>query len=365
MRGIFVGLRHSIGTIFLILFCCCLTGPVSAQTPDGIEDSAFPEGYWAASYYQGRDGTRDSATWGSPSNGTGGPGTKGFRGEAIWGIGENVVKIASNGSASFSRWSNTETPSSPNLHHPSYVGSVWTDTNPHYQIDLRRKILADGNLTFGYGVNDVVDDIIDVYVNGVRRYAYFPSGGAPDPRPGQGVGATISVNAGDTVLVRFINLGFIGGFTFTFSTPPDPASLAVAKSSRPFESGAFSIPGNDMLYSVVIENSGPGTISSDSLFIVDSLPDQLTFFNGDFNGSGPGSTPIDHMDTGTGLSFDASTDIAYSNSPTAPASFANCSYSPVAGYDPNIRHICINPKGSMYYNAGHSRFSVFFRTRIN
>ena len=360
-----MGLRQLIYAAYLLLLSVALTGPISAQTPDGVEDANFTEGYWTASYYQGRDGTPGSSTWGSSANGTGGAGTKIYHGEAFWGIGQNVVSIASNGSASFSRWSNTETPTSPNLHHPSYVGTVWTNSNPHYQIDLRRKMLANGNLTFGYGADEIVDDVIDVYVNGLRRYAYFPTGGAPNPRPGQGVGATIPVNAGDTVLVRFINLGFIGGFTFHFSTPPDPVSLAVAKTSRPFANGTFSTPGNDMLYSVVIENNGPGTVSPNSLFVVDSLPAQLTFFNGDFNGSDPGDAPVEFLDTGTGLSFDPSTDIAFSNSPSAPASFVSCSYTPVSGYDPNIRHLCINPKGSMYYNAGNSTFSIYFRTRIN
>ena len=360
-----MGLKHSINIALFVLLSVLSIGPLSAQTPDGVEDAVFAEGYWAASYYQGRDGTPGSSSWGSSANGTGGAGTKTYHGEAFWGIGQNDVLIASNGSASFNRWSNTETPTSPNLHHPSYVGTVWTNSNPHYQIDFRRKMMASGNLTFGYGANEIVDDVIDVYVNGIRRYAYFPTGGAPNPRPGQGVGASISVNAGDTVLVRFINLGFIGGFTFNFSSPPDPVSLAVEKSSRPFSSGTFSIPGNDMLYSVVIENNGPGTISSNSLFVVDSLPDQLTFFNGDFNGSDPGDAPVDYTDTGTGLPFNPSTDIAYSNSPTPPASFASCSYTPTSGYDPNIRHLCINPKGSMYYNAGNSTFSIYFRTRIN
>lgn len=154
---------------------------------------------------------------------------------------------------------------------------------------MRQKILSDGDLTFSFGANEIVDDVIDVYVNGVRRYAYFPSGGAPDPRPGGGIGVRIAVAAGDEILVRFINLGFIGGFTFTFNTPPDPASLSVSKSSKPHSAGTFSIPGNDMRYTIGIANKGPGSITTNSVFLVDSLPNTVTFFNGGYNDSDPGA----------------------------------------------------------------------------
>lgn len=140
--------------------------PSAAQSPDGVEDTDFPVNYWALTYYEGRDGVEGSSSWGNSANGSGGTGTRQFRGEAFFGIGSNDVTIASNGSASFNRWSNTETPTSPNLHHPSYVGSVWTGSNPHYQIDARRRVAQSGTLTFGFGSNEVVDDVIEVFVNG-------------------------------------------------------------------------------------------------------------------------------------------------------------------------------------------------------
>ena len=47
------------------------------------------------------------------------------------------------------------------------------------------------------------------------------------------------------------------------------------------------------------------------------------------------------------LSFSAASDIRYSNSATAPASFAACTYSPVTTYDPAVRYVCLRPQGSM------------------
>jgi len=59
-------------------------------------------------------------------------------------------------------------------------------------------------------------------------------------------------------------------------------------------------------------------------------------------------------------------DIRYSDAITAPASFAACTYTPNAGYDENVRHICFNPKGRL--KAGsletNTDFEVSFRVRI-
>ena len=40
------------------------------------------------------------------------------------------------------------------------------------------------------------------------------------------------------------------------------------------------------------------------------------------------------------------------NAATAPASFAACTYSPVAAYDPAVRYVCLRPQGSMAGSTG-------------
>ena len=185
----------------------CSAASTTGIVPDGLPDFAFPRGYWAASYFRGNNGNNNAA------------GNEVFQGEAFWGLGENPVRVTVNGTAANGRWSNTETPTSPILHHPSYVGNTWTDTNPYYQIDYRSKVQVDGIIRIGGDPGDVVDDTIEIYVNGVRKYAYFPGGGAPDPRPTDTVAAVVPVFANDDVMVRFINLGYIGGMTFEFEAP--------------------------------------------------------------------------------------------------------------------------------------------------
>ncbi|MGB1310403.1 MAG: pilus assembly protein [Leucothrix sp.] len=201
---------------------CEAVVPLSAS-PDGLEDLSFPKGYWATSYYEGTDGV-EGATYTDSLDGQGNTGQKVFKGEAYWGgDGKSTITIRSEGSQVDKRWGANETPSSPNLHHPSYTGDTWTSSgNPFYQIDMRRKMTFSGELKFGYGEEDVIDDVIEVFVNGVRSFAYFSGGSAPNARPGAGSGETIKLNANDEVMVRFMNWGNIGGFNVELSSPmPD------------------------------------------------------------------------------------------------------------------------------------------------
>ncbi len=208
----------------------CLHSNSFAQVPDGVEDTGFfPKGYWATSYYEGYENIAGSIHTGLPLT---------FHGEVNWGIGETTMFLSANGSSGLaSRWGNTETPTqrgasvffpttaTPDFPSPpnntGYVGTTWADTNPHFQIDHRRTATTSGTLTFGGNSGDIVDDSIEVFVNGVRQFAYFPSGGAPDPRPGATSSASIPYNDDDEILIRFVNLGFIGGYRFTFTMEPD------------------------------------------------------------------------------------------------------------------------------------------------
>lgn len=127
----------------------------------------------------------------------------------------------------------------------------------------------------------------------------------------------------------------------------------------------YAIPGSDVIYTLSVENDGSAPLDDNSVFLVDSLPAETEFFNGDHNG--PGSGVIGFSEVDSGLTFSPGTDVGYSSAVAKPASFAACNYGPAAGYDPNVRHICFNPKGKLrdgtLYPA--SEFSLSFRARID
>ncbi len=153
----------------------------------------------------------------------------------------------------------------------------------------------------------------------------------------------------------------------------NPARLNVVKSSSVYtasgSSTGFSIPAEDMIYTIVVQNVGGGPAGEDTVFIIDQLPSEISFFNGDIDEGGPdnfpGSDPVAFIDNGSGLSFDYTNDVAFSNQPGMPISFANCTYAPVSGYDPAVTYICINPKGVFATPQPTSEFTVALRAKIN
>ncbi|NWG91577.1 MAG: hypothetical protein HXY21_03595 [Parvularculaceae bacterium] len=126
----------------------------------------------------------------------------------------------------------------------------------------------------------------------------------------------------------------------------------------------FAIPGNDVYYTLTVTNSGDGTVDTDTLFLSDPIPSNVEFFNGDIDGGGPATGAVYFTQAGAGLTFTLGTDVRYSNGVSAPANFAACAYTPAAGYDPNVRYLCLNPKGKMLAGAPDPTFSVQFRARI-
>ncbi len=126
----------------------------------------------------------------------------------------------------------------------------------------------------------------------------------------------------------------------------------------------FAIPGNDAYYTLMVTNSGDGRSDAGTLFIADPIPSQVEFFNGDIDGAGPATGAVLFTQTGAGLTFTLATDVRYSNSGAAPANFAACAYTPIAGYDPNVRYLCLNPKGQMLAGAPDPTFSAQFRVRV-
>ena len=142
-------------------------------------------------------------------------------------------------------------------------------------------------------------------------------------------------------------------------------SLSANKSVElydPQNLGLYAIPGNDVIYTISVANTGTGDVDSGSMVLFDNMPEDVVFYNGDFDDGGPETDPVIFQGAGSGLMFDYNTDVAFSNAATAPTDFASCTYTPASGYDPNVTFICLNPTGTM---AGGSSWSISFRSRID
>jgi uncharacterized repeat protein (TIGR01451 family) len=145
------------------------------------------------------------------------------------------------------------------------------------------------------------------------------------------------------------------------------AELSAVKSVQVYDpTGAnlLAVPGNEVVYTITATNSGDGAVDADSIFLVDFMPNDVEFFNGDFDGAGPGSGTVEFTQSGSGLTFTEATDLGFSNGGAAPTSFAACTYTPTGLYDPNIVYVCFNPSGSMAAGNPDPSFTVRFRARI-
>jgi uncharacterized repeat protein (TIGR01451 family) len=156
--------------------------------------------------------------------------------------------------------------------------------------------------------------------------------------------------------------GSMSNLSLIFDVPPD---LDADKSVAVYEVGGYSLPGTDMIYTISVTNTGLGTVDSDSMVLIDSIPAELIFYNGDMDDAGTATTdPVAFSETGSGLTLIYASDVGYSDSATRPTTMADCTYIPTAGYDENVKHICINPKGELLAGTPDPTFAVSFRARV-
>jgi hypothetical protein len=149
------------------------------------------------------------------------------------------------------------------------------------------------------------------------------------------------------------------------ATADGVATLTVMMASEVFNPPAdnpFATPGNDILLTTTVSNTGTGSTDSNSIFAVVSISENNSFFNG----TTPSIGGVVGFQSGTpSLTFTPATDLRFSSSTVAPASLAECTYTPAAGYDPQVRHVCLNPRGTLPSGSPQGQFAVQFIVRIN
>lgn len=153
-------------------------------------------------------------------------------------------------------------------------------------------------------------------------------------------GGTITPQPGDVVTCTITNTKTAANARLTVTKDAAPVSDPVNGTLNP-----KYLPGAIVRYTFTVSNSGATAVDNNTVWLIDMLPSQLSV--------GTAAAPVFTQGSpSSGLTFSAATDIRYSNAATAPTTFAGCTYTPVAAYDPAVRFVCLNPKGVMAGSTG-------------
>lgn len=175
-------------------------------------------------------------------------------------------------------------------------------------------------------------------------------------------GATLGTSGALPVTVTSGNTTMDMDFGFDISS----ALLEAAKSVELASGSQYAIPGEDVVYTITTFNRGDGQTDLNSLFLIDTLPSDITFYNADMDGvGGLTSDPVAFTQSGAGLNYDYGRDIGYAASGPKPANFGACNYTPMGTYDSNVAYICFAPNGRMQAGTPDPSFSFSFRAGIN
>jgi len=140
------------------------------------------------------------------------------------------------------------------------------------------------------------------------------------------------------------------------------AKLEASKTVKHLDPTAYSIPGEDVAYTIEVFNRGAGAADNNSLFLVDNLPPDVIFRNDFFDDTT--ADPVKFVQDGAGLDWVFDRDVGFATSGPPPANFDACNYTPVSVYDPDVRFVCFAPDGAMQGGSPSPSFSVSFRTQI-
>lgn len=160
-------------------------------------------------------------------------------------------------------------------------------------------------------------------------------------------------------------LGDVIGCTITNTRLTSNARLTVTKASNPVSdpvNGTTNpkiLPGAIVSYTFTVSNTGNRAVDSGTVWLIDQVPASLSV--------GTAASPVfTDGSPSSGLTFSPSNDIRYSNATSMPTSFAACTYTPTAAYDPNVHYVCLNPKGTMAASTGTPpSFTLSINAKVN
>lgn len=267
------------------------------------------------------------------------------------------------------------------------AGDVDTGPNDLLNFPLINALISDGTSLVAYDISLDVPGATHGY-----RIEFFRNS-APDATHGEGEAylgaveiahaggelnftgsftANVPVNVGDVISTTTTRK--TGAVTYDISsefsgnaTAALAGDLKVAIDSAVYDPGGSnlkSVPQNDMLITVTVSNDIGLSTTADTIVIIVDVPSDLVFYNGDIDDAGPQTNPVSYDGSNApGLTFTYGTDVRFSDAAVKPA-FADCDYIPPAGYDPAVRFICINPKGTLPAGDPEPSFYMQMRQRI-
>jgi uncharacterized repeat protein (TIGR01451 family) len=155
-------------------------------------------------------------------------------------------------------------------------------------------------------------------------------------------------------------------------TNPKPALLflkTVAVTSDPVNgtTNPKNIPGAEVLYTLRISNTGPGTVDNNTLIITDPIPANTILFVGDLGVTGSGPVVFQQGTPTSGLTYTYSSlgsltdDLEFSSD-----NGATWTYVPTAPYDAAVNRIRLNPKGVLAGATGSPNpyLELSFRAKV-
>lgn len=129
-----------------------------------------------------------------------------------------------------------------------------------------------------------------------------------------------------------------------------------------------NIPGAEVEYTITLTNQGKGRPDINTVKVVDTIPNHLEFYAGDYAGSGLGPLIFSQGSPASSLTY------TYSSlgSTTDNLEFSNNSgstyvYTPTSGYDSTVSGIRVSPQGRMARWSGtgsYPSFSLKFKARV-
>ena len=156
--------------------------------------------------------------------------------------------------------------------------------------------------------------------------------------------------------------------TVTAAVPSLVFMKTVMVTSDPVNGGSNpkNIPGAEVLYTLRVTNTGLGTVDNNTVVIVDPVPANTDLFVGDLGAVNSGPIAFVQGVPTSGLTY---TFTALNNGADDVEFFSDVgcvtSMLPTAPYDPAVRCIRLNPKGTMAGSGGgNPYFDLSFRVRV-